>query len=266
MPKQIFKDKISIVTGASSGIGRATAITLAAHGAHVALAARREQMLWQVAEEIQASGRQALVIPTDVTHQDQCNRLIQTVIDRWGRIDILVANAGEYVRSPVFDLSADKLEHSMQVNYYGAVYPVMAVLPHMRAQKSGSIVFVTSINGKKGVPPDAPYAAAKFALTGFAEVLRQELKPHGIYVSNILPGRVDTALIENLRVPLISYKISPEQVAKAIIYAIRRRKPEVITPFYNSLLVYLNYFSPTLGDWIVRTFHLEGWEEPPKTD
>jgi short-subunit dehydrogenase len=116
------------------------------------------------------------------------------------------------------------------------------------------------MDSKKGLPLDAPYVAAKFALTGFAEVLRQELHGTGISVSTILPGRVDTPMIATLRVPWVSAKISAEAVARATLRAIRLRQPEVILPPQASLLHYLNVLSPRMGDWAARFFHLEGWD------
>jgi NADP-dependent 3-hydroxy acid dehydrogenase YdfG len=259
---QPFLDKIAIVTGASSGIGRATALALAHRGAHIALASRRTALLEQAAAQIEALGRQAAIIPTDVSQQEQVEGLVERVVKRWGKVDILVSNAGEYVRSPVDELNIDIIRHALAVNYYGAVYAILAVLPHMRAQKDGHIVAVTSMDSKKGLPPDAPYVSAKFALTGFVEVLRQELHGSGVYISNILPGRVDTAMIEELEFEWISRKIPPEPVADAIVQAILKRKPEVIIPFHARLLYYANVLSPSLGDWIVRRFNLEGWVGP----
>ena len=154
----------------------------------------------------------------------------------------------------------------MAVNYYGSVYAVLAALPSMLSQGSGHIVLVTSMNGKKGVPPDAPYAAAKFALSGFGEVLRQELRGSGVYVTTVFPGRVDTPMIETLRVPRISAKISAQSVADSILRAIDRRSPEVVIPFLSRGLILANTVSPRLGDWVVRLFHLEGWDTEPVHD
>lgn len=261
MKSDRFLDKIAIVTGASDGIGRATALALARHGAHVAIAARRQAKLEQLAEEIGAVHREALVVPTDVTDGDQVKRLVESVIERWGQVDILVSNAGQYIRATFDRLTIQDLQCSLAVNFYGGVYAILAVLPHMRRQQSGHIVVVTSMDGKKGMPQDAPYVAAKFAMTGFAEVLRQELHGTGIYVSNILPGRVDTPMIQNLRFHWISPKISPDSVARGVLVALEKHKPEVIVPPQAILLYYINVLSPSLGDYLARFFHLEGWEK-----
>lgn len=268
MPKDTslpLQDKVAIVTGASSGIGRATAIALAHKGAHLALAARRANLLEEVAGEIQSYGRQALVMPTDIRNPSQVKALVECTIRHFGRVDILVANAGVYVRSPAQEITAEIIENAMQANFYAGVYAILAVLPSMLAQRSGQIVVVTSVDGRKGMPLDAPYASAKFALTGFAEVLRQEVRDKGIYVSTILPGRVDTPMIDGLRVPRVSAKIPAQAVAEAIVKAILKRKPEMFVPSSGRLLVFVNTLSPRLADWFVRRFRLEGQpEEPPQ--
>jgi NADP-dependent 3-hydroxy acid dehydrogenase YdfG len=256
-----FKDKVAIITGASSGIGRATALALAEHGACLAIAARRESALSELAKEIRKRGGQALSLPTDVTQREQVEAMVQQALSQWGRVDILLANAGEYIRSPILDLDPADLQRSFDVNYFGGVYCIKAVLPHMLARKSGHILAVTSMDGKIGLPPDAPYVSAKFALTGFLEVLRQEVSDHGIAVTNVLPGRVDTMMIEQLRFSWISPKISPEVVARAIVDAIRKRKPIVIVPPQAKLLYYINVFAPRLSDRLSRFFRLEGWTE-----
>jgi short-subunit dehydrogenase len=185
---------------------------------------------------------------------------------RWGRVDILVANAGAYVRSPIVELTVEEVERSMAVNFYGALYAVLAVQPHLLDRGGGSIVLVSSMDGKKGLPLDAPYVAAKFALAGYGEVLRQELRDCGIDVTTVFPGRVDTPLIDSLTVPRISAKISPQAVARAIVFAIRHGKPEVVLPFQARLLHLVNVLSPSLGDWFVRLFRLQGWEKACSED
>lgn len=255
-----FQDQVVIITGASMGIGRATALALAKEGACLALASRNEEALSALADELRAQGRQVLTVKTDVTQREEVEALVQQVIDAWGHVDILISNAGEYIRAPIKELDPGLIQHSLDVNFFGGVYCVKAVLPHMLARRSGHIVFVTSMDGKIGLPPDAPYVSAKFALTGFCEVLRQELHGSGISVTNVMPGRVDTGMIENLRFTWISPKLSPESVAKAILTGIRKRSPIVIVPPMANLLYYINVFAPRLSDSLSRLFRLEGWE------
>ncbi|MBS3784488.1 MAG: SDR family NAD(P)-dependent oxidoreductase [Anaerolineae bacterium] len=253
-------DHVAIVTGASSGIGWATALALAENGAHVALAARTESALEELADEIRLLEREALVVPTDVTDREQVDHLVEETLARWGRVDVLVANAGAYVRSPVRELTVGEVQRSMAVNFYGALYAVLAVQPHMLARSRGHIVLMSSLDGKKGLPRDAPYVAAKFALAGYGEVLRQELHGSGVRVTTVFPGRVDTPLIDRLDVPSVSAKIPARAVARAIVDTVRRPRPEVIIPIQGRALHLVNVISPRLGDWIVRQLHLEGWE------
>lgn len=259
MSNNPFQGKVVIVTGASAGIGRATALALAEQGACVALASRNSEALSALAEGLKGQGKQVLVVPTDVTQREQVEALVQEVVVQWGRVDIMISNAGEYIRAPITDLDPVTIQHSLDINFFGGVYCAKAVLPQMLAQKSGHIVFVTSMDGKIGLPPDAPYVSAKFALTGFCEVLRQEVHDSGIIVTNVLPGRVDTSMIDDLRFSWISPKLSPESVAAAILNGIRKRQPIVILPPGARLLYYINVFSPTLSDRLSRLFHLEGW-------
>lgn len=255
-----FFGKVALITGASSGIGRATALALAREGARVALIARREELLRAVATEVEALGGEPLVLPADVTRPEQVEQAVAQTIAHWGQVDILVAAAGAYIRAPVLQMTVADVERSMAVNFYGVLHAVLAVLPHMAARRSGHIVLISSADGKKGIPPDGPYVAAKFAVAGLGDILRQELRPLGIAVTTVFPGRVDTPMIAHLRVPWISAKIPPEAVARAILRALCRRTPEVILPLQVRLFVYVSALFPSLGDWFTRVFHLEGWE------
>ena len=252
----------ALVTGASRGIGRATADRLAAEGARVALAARTRGDLELAVAAITARGGVAMAVRTDVTDQGQAELLVETVRERWGRVDLLVANAGAYVRRPAAELTAEAVAESLAVNLYGALYPLVAALPTMLEQRRGHIVLVSSVDGRKALPGDAPYAIAKFALTGLGQALRQELRPLGVGVSTVFPGRVDTAMTADLAVPWISHKLRPEKVAAAVVDAVRRDRAEVVVPRLASALVSVDSVSPRLGDWIVRRLRLSGWPEP----
>jgi short-subunit dehydrogenase len=261
--KNSLVNRVAVVTGASSGIGRALALALAREGAHLVLASRNVQALQELAMQIGAMGRQALVVPTDVTRQPDVQRMVAESLAKWGRVDVLVANAGQYVRSPIRDLTVAHMQRSMAINFYGALYAVLELLPHMLERRRGHIVLMCTFDAKKGLPLDAPYVAAKSALAGFGEVLRQELHGSGVYVTTVFPGRVDTPLIANLRVPWVSAKIPAETVARATVRAIYRRQPEVIVPRLAIGLLYVNTLSPRLGDRIARLLHLQGWEIGP---
>lgn len=261
MSKNYFNNKTAIITGASSGIGKATALALAEHGANVALGSRNIPALDSVAQQIQSMGREVLVVPTDVTQQVQVENLVGQTISRWGQVNILVVNAGQYIRSPISQLTVPIMEASMAVNFYGGLYAILAVLPHMQAQDSGHIVIVCSMAAEVPVPPDAPYVAAKSALSGFGKILRQELYRTDVNVSIIYPGRVDTPLIEGLQFHWLSAKIPPETVAREIVRSIYRRKTEVIIVSLPGLMLhYLTISTPRIRDYLTRLFRLEGWE------
>ena len=234
-------DQIAIVTGASSGIGRATALALAGQGANLALASRNVDELTCLADEIQALGRDALVVKTD---------------------DILVSSAGQYFRKPIAQVTKADLQQSLAVNLFGGFYAVQAVLPHMLSRHRGHLLLVSSLDGKFATPQEGAYVTAKFALNGFSATLRQELVGSGIAVTLVLPGRVDTPMIQNLKVPWISGKLSPEAVAEKIVHTILgRRQAEVILPFQAGLLYYISVISPSLADKLTRLFHTQGWIE-----
>jgi short-subunit dehydrogenase len=260
MAQDFLHDKVAIVTGASSGIGRATALEIAKAGGNLVLAARRKDLLENLAVEIKKIGRVALVEPVDITKQKDVDRLIANTLAHFGRVDILVANAGVYYRSPISELSIALMEKSMAVNFYGGFYTILSVIPHMRKQNSGHIVLVSTMDTKLGLPGDAPYAVSKAALSVFVDILSQELHGTGVSTTIIMPGRVDTPFIEDLKLPKISNIISPQTVARVIINAIIKRKRFVILPFPVKILYLLKVFFPVLSDWIVRTLHLQGWE------
>jgi NADP-dependent 3-hydroxy acid dehydrogenase YdfG len=258
MSRQGLRDKVIILTGASSGIGRATAIEMARHGARLVLAARREALLREVAERVAALGHEALVVPTDVTDRAEVQRLVAAAMERYQRVDVYVSNAGQYIRRPIAELTIPDCERSMTVNFYSHLYGVLSVLPHMLARRSGHLVFVSTLDAKKGIPLDGPYVAAKSALAGLGDVMRQELRSTGVHVTTVFPGRIDTPMLDEVIVPWVSPKIPAEAVARATIKGIRRHKAEVIVPRVFAPLMVLNALSPRLGDWIVRAFHLEG--------
>lgn len=256
-----YKGSVALITGASSGIGRATAVALAKEGVCLALAARNIAALNQLAVECRQYGVEAEAFGVDVSIPEEVAGMGKAVFDRFGRVDILVANAGKYVRCPVVETSQETLAEAMAINFYGSTNAVQEVLPGMLTRRSGHIVLVSSLDGRKGLPGDAPYAASKGALTCYGEVLRQELYKTGVSVTIISPGRVDTPLIDHLRVPAISPKIPPEAVARAILRSIRSRQPEVVIPWTGWVYYFTNVLSPGLTDWAVRKLHLEGWEQ-----
>jgi len=257
-----LRDRVALVTGASSGIGRATAILLARAGAGVVLSSRNEAALQTVRGEIESEGGRAWCIPADVIDGSQVDELVRRALEVAGRVDVVVCSAGVYPRCPVQQTTVEDFRRAMEVNFYGSLRVILALLPHMLRRGSGHIVVISSVDGKKGLPPDGPYVASKFALTGCTEILRQELRRTGVGVTTVLPGRVDTPMIQNLSVPPVSPKIPAERVARAVLRAIRRRRAEVVIPFAGpKLLIIASSLWAPLGDWVVRVLKLGGVEK-----
>jgi short-subunit dehydrogenase len=256
--KLFFQDKVVIITGASSGIGRAAALIFSQFNAKVVLASRNEEKLKSLKEEIYSKGGQALVIKTDTSSLQDTQRMATETISKWGKIDVLIANAGKYVTDVSHDIDIQSFKESMEINFFGTLNVIKSVLPEMKRQKNGHIVIVNSLDAKKGIIGDAPYVAAKSALDGFGEILRQELKEEGINITSVYPARVDTPMIEHLKVPWISPKISCDKVVKAMINGIKRNKAIVVIPSVYFLLGPLNNTFPRLTDWFYRKLKIEG--------
>ncbi len=253
-----FRDKVVVITGASSGIGRAAALAFARCGARVVLAARNEERLASLNEEILGQGGQALMIRADVCSLSDMQRMAEETISQWGKIDIVIANAGQYIQDESGKIDLQAYERSLALNFMGTLHAVKSVLPEMLRLGKGHIVIVNSLDAKKGIVGDGPYVAAKAALDGLGDVLRQELKPKGIHITSIYPGRVDTPMLKNLKVPWISPKMSPEKVVQAMIRGVKRKKAVVVVPAAFSLLAPLNNMFPRLADRAFRFLKIEG--------
>jgi len=186
--------KVVVITGASSGLGEATARQLVAQGARVVLGARRIDRLHALVEEMKANGGQAIAVETDVSDRAQVQHLVDAAITAFGRIDVLINNAGLMPHSPLERLKVDDWDRMIDVNLKGVLYGIAAVLPHMQRQKSGHIINVSSVAGHKVSPNGAVYAATKHAVRALSEGLRQEVKPWNIRTTVISPGAVATEL------------------------------------------------------------------------
>lgn len=221
----------AIVTGASSGIGHATAKLLAADGARVVLAARREERLATLSDEIEAAGGEALAVATDVTKPADWEALVARTTEAFGAPDILVNNAGLMPLSTIDKLKTDEWERMVDVNLKGVLHGVAAVLPSMTERRGGHIVNVSSVAGRRLFPGGAVYCATKFAVRAFSEGLRSELGPkYGIRVTSIEPGAVSTELADTItdedllaRIGKMFESLTPlesRDIAEAIRYAV----------------------------------------------
>jgi NADP-dependent 3-hydroxy acid dehydrogenase YdfG len=186
--------KVVVITGASSGLGEAAARLLAKQGAAVALGARRVDRLQALVAELTAAGGKALAVATDVTSREQVQRLVDEAVRAFGRVDVMLNNAGLMPQSLLENLKVDEWDRMVDVNIKGVLYGIAAVLPAMKAQKSGHIINVASVAGHKVGPGSAVYSATKYAVRALSEGLRQEVKPYRIRTTVISPGAVATEL------------------------------------------------------------------------
>jgi len=250
-----------VVTGASAGIGRETALEFARRGANVVLAARREERLRELAQQIERIGVQALVVPADVGRSEDVERMVRAAIERFGRIDVLVNNAGFGFSGTIEETTEADMRELMDVNYMGAFNAIRAVLPHMRRQRSGHIVNVASVVGKIAFPFHGAYSATKFAMVALTESLRGELDGSGVTATVVLPGSTRTEFFDVQRTHdgHVSAPTGPQQnagqVARAIVRSVRKPTPEV-NAFPGYRIAYgLHGFFPFLRDFAGRQFY-----------
>jgi NADP-dependent 3-hydroxy acid dehydrogenase YdfG len=228
MMENNVEGKVVVITGASSGLGEAAARLLAEHGATVVLGARRLERLQALANALTAGGGKALAIRTDVTDYLQVRRLVDEAVRAFGRIDVMINNAGLMPNSPLDRLRVDDWDRMIDVNIKGVLYGIAAALPHMKRQNAGHIINVSSVAGHKVRPSNAVYAATKHAVRVLSEGLRMEVKPYHIRTTVISPGAVATELpdsatepdvVENLR-KVYEKAIPAESFARAVAFAI----------------------------------------------
>jgi short-subunit dehydrogenase len=258
--------KVAVVTGASSGLGRQIATAFAAVGASVVLAARDSARLEAVAGALVQSASRVLPVAADVTNQEQVDRLFQRTIDEFGRLDVLVNCLGVSSRGRAIDTTPDDFTHLLDINLLTAVRCTRAAAPHL-LQARGHLVNIGSLSGKTASRYLGAYPASKFALTGYTQQLRLELRPEGLHVLLVLPGPIarDDAGIRyadqaadlpaTARQPGGGVKlkgIDPRKLAGQILRACERRRPELVVPARARLLFALQQLSPRLGDWILR--------------
>ncbi|MFO0878745.1 MAG: SDR family oxidoreductase [Gemmataceae bacterium] len=260
--RQRFAGKVALVTGASSGIGRAAALRLAQLGMEVALAARTESALAELASEVAGLGRAALVLPTDVTLPDQCERAVTHTMERFGRLDLLLCSAGVSMRAIFTETTLDAIEKVLRVNFFGTLYPTWHAIPHLK-QTRGSLVAISSLVGKRGTPTYSVYGASKFAVQGLYESLRLELAPDGVHVGVLSPGHVGTPLRERVlgpdghpwkMPPPAPFRVWPvDMVVDRLIRLIERRQAEALLPgFVAPMLALDQLLGPWLGDRLIR--------------
>ncbi len=226
---QNIEGKVVVITGASSGLGEAAARLLAHEGARVALGARRADRIQRLAKELIGAGGKALALTTDVTQVAQVRALVEAAVETYGRIDVMINNAGLMPHSPLERLKIDDWNRTIDVNIKGVLYGIAAALPHMKARKSGHIINVSSVAGHKVGAGGAVYAATKYAVRALSEGLRQEVKPYNIRTTVISPGAIATELpdsiteldvAQNIHEFYEQFAIPADSFARAVAFAI----------------------------------------------
>ncbi len=263
-----FKDKVVIVTGASSGIGEAIAREFSIYGSKVVLAARSEDKLSIITKDISIYNSNVFYVVTDVAREEDCKNLIEKTLDKFGAIDILVNNAGISMRASFLDVDLKVLHRLMDVNFWGTVYCTKFALPYL-IEKKGSLVGVSSVAGFHGLPGRTGYSASKFAIHGFLETIRIENLKKGLHVMIIAPGFTTTdirrhALLANGEEqgesPRDEHKLMPaEYVAKWVIKGIRKKKRNKLLTWEGRLTALFQRILPELVDW---AYYYEMSREP----
>jgi len=254
--EQTLKSKVVVVTGASSGIGEATARALAARGAAVVLAARNEEKLRFLEREILAAGDQALAVKTDVEDEASVEVMVERTVGEFGALDILVNNAGLGLSGRVAELQPADLRYLFEVNLVGPLHCVRAALPHM--PRGGRIISVSSVIGKRAIPKVGGYCATKFALNALSDALRVEISGQEISVTSVYPGTTRTAFRENSRRTRSEKRgwrprgVTPERVAEKIARAAEKGGRDVYVTLPDRLFVAATTLLPGLTDRMLR--------------
>jgi 3-oxoacyl-[acyl-carrier protein] reductase len=212
--------RVALVTGAGRGIGKAVSVSLAKAGCRVVLAARTREQIEAVQKEILSQGGEALAIPTDLTVDEDIQRLVEASQSKWGVVDILINNAGWGKRAPVVGASLADWDQTFRLNLRAPMVLAKALLPNMIAKREGAVINIGSVSGKTGEANGAAYSASKFGLIGFTESLYEEVREHSIKVAVILPGFVDTPLIPPNRQLERSKMIQADDIAQTVLFVL----------------------------------------------
>jgi NAD(P)-dependent dehydrogenase (short-subunit alcohol dehydrogenase family) len=254
-----FKGRTVVITGGSRGLGLLLARQLGAEGARIVIAARNDEELGRARDDLQSRGIDASVITCDIANRDEARRLVDEVVARTGRIDVLINNAGIIQTGPLEHMQEKDFEDAMAVHFWGPLCATLAALPRMRQQGGGRIVNISSIGGKIGVPHLVPYCASKFALTGLSESMRTELSKDNIYVTTVCPGLMRTGSPYNAwfkgrhrdeftwfvisdSMPMAS--ISADRAAAQIVEACRQGDAELVITWPAKLAIVANAVAP----------------------
>ena len=261
MKSDFFKDKVVVITGGSDGIGKALVDTLISSGAKVATCGRNQDKLYDL--QLLHSGKPLHAFVADVSNYNDCKNFIESTIQFFGGIDILINNAGISMRALVKDLDVEVVEKVMDINFKGTLYCTKLVLDSI-IERKGTIVGVSSIAGYRGLPGRSGYSASKFAVNGFLEALRTEMIDSGVNVMWVCPG-FTSSNIRNMALnktgqsqgesPIDEGKLmSPDKCSEHILKAIEKRKRTLVLTFKGKQTVFMNRFFPSLADKLVKKF------------
>lgn len=255
-----MEDKVVLITGATSGIGKALALAFGQAGAVVVITGRNQQNLQLTAQELRAQHITHLALQADVSQEKDCENMVAETVKQFGKLDILINNAGISMRALFLNLELEVIRKVMEINFFGTVYATKFALPHIIKTK-GSVIGISSIAGYRGLPGRTGYSASKFAMHGFLETLRTELMPLGVHVMVACPGFTssnirNTALAANGQAQGESPRdegtmMSAEEVAHLILKATRHRKRDLVMTTQGKLTVFLNKWLPGLTDRLV---------------
>ncbi|WP_202923331.1 SDR family oxidoreductase [Pontibacter pudoricolor] len=268
-----MKDKVVLITGGTSGIGKACAFAFGKAGAKVAVSGRNQQNLDQTSQELSAAGIENVAINADVSKEEDCQRMVQETVDRFGKLDVLINNAGISMRALFQDLDLDVIRKVMDINFWGTVYTTKFALPYIM-QAKGSVIGISSIAGYRGLPARTGYSASKFAMHGFLETLRTEMLHKGVHVLIACPGFTasnirNTALAADGQQQGESPRdegnmMTAEEVADQILKATIKRKRDLVMTFQGKLTVFLNKWLPGLTDKLVYNVMAKEKDSPLK--
>lgn len=276
-PRYEFRGKVVLITGGSRGLGLILAKELAGEGAKIAILARDARELEQATAEIGAAGAEAFALVCDVRNQQQVESACRSVLEQFGRLDVLINNAGVIQVGPMENMTMRDYEEAMAVHFWGPLYMIKAVLPHMRKHRRGRIVNIASIGGEVGLPHMAPYCASKYALVGLSDSLRAELRPQGIHVTTVCPWMMRTGSYPNAilkgrqsaedawfstsdRMPVVS--IQARSAARRIIEACRYGQARLTLGWQGTLAVFFNAVAP---GWVAFGQSMAAWIMPGPT-